>query len=45
MKVPIDMTYKPYNGWPIRLQFGTFNNGYGGVTSMYVDDVTLCTVP
>jgi hypothetical protein len=29
----------------IMIQFGTFNNGYGGVSSMYGDDVTLqvCT--
>ena len=26
---------------PIKLDFGTYNNGYGGVTAMYVDDVTL----
>ena len=35
-----------YIGWgTIMVQFGSFNNGYGGVTSMYVDDVTLevCT--
>lgn len=31
-----------YIGWgTIMVQFGSFNNGYGGVTSMYVDDVTL----
>lgn len=30
-------------GFPIRLQFGTFNNGYSGVTSMFVDDVSLVT--
>jgi hypothetical protein len=40
-----DLSYKPYKGWPIRLQFGTYNNGWGGITSMFVDDVTLCTVP
>ena len=35
-----------YIGWyPIKLHFGTYNNGYGGVSAMYVDDVTLevCT--
>ena len=35
-----------YVGWGwIQVQFGTFNNGYGGTSSMYVDDVTLevCT--
>lgn len=31
-----------YIGWgPIKIHFGTYNNGYGGVTAMYVDDVTL----
>ena len=31
-----------YIGWgEIMIQFGTFNNGYGGVSAMYVDDVTL----
>ena len=35
-----------YIGWyPIKLHFGTYNNGYGGISAMYVDDVTLevCT--
>lgn len=37
----------PYVGWTIRLQWGTYNNGYSGVTSMYVDDVSLgaCVLP
>jgi hypothetical protein len=26
---------------PIKIHFGTYNNGYGGVSAMYVDDVTL----
>ena len=31
-----------YRGWgPIKIHFGTYNNGYGGITAMYVDDVTL----
>jgi hypothetical protein len=31
-----------YRGWgPIKIHFGTYNNGYGGKTAMYVDDVTL----
>ena len=31
-----------YIGWyPIKIHFGTYNNGYGGISSMYVDDVTL----
>ena len=34
-----------YKGRTIRVQFGTFNDGYynQGITSMYVDDVTLDT--
>jgi hypothetical protein len=35
-----------YIGWyPIKIHFGTYNNGYGGITAMYVDDVNLevCT--
>jgi len=31
--------------YPIRLQFGTYNNGWNGITSMFVDDVILCTAP
>ncbi len=31
----------PYAAQTIRLQFGTFNNGHDGVTSMFVDDVSL----
>lgn len=29
----------------IKIQFGTYNNGYGGMSAMYVDDVTMeqCT--
>ena len=34
-----DLSY--YRGWTINLQWGTYNNGWGGVTSMYVDDVML----
>lgn len=30
-----------YIGSTIKLQFGTFNDGLGGVSSMYVDDVSL----
>jgi hypothetical protein len=36
---------KGYAGKKIRLQFGTFNNGTGGITSMYVDDMTLTLCP
>lgn len=32
-------------GQSIRLHFGTYNNGWNGITSMFVDDVTLCTKP
>jgi hypothetical protein len=35
----IDLT--KYQGQTFRLYFGTFNNGDGGVTGMYVDDVSL----
>jgi hypothetical protein len=34
-----------YTGTTIMLQWGTFNNGTGGITSMYVDDVTLQVCP
>ncbi|OGO33967.1 MAG: hypothetical protein A2Z16_15920 [Chloroflexi bacterium RBG_16_54_18] len=30
-----------YSGSTIRVQFGTYNNGAGGVTAMYVDDASL----
>lgn len=30
-----------YGDWLIRLQWGTFNNGAGAVTSMTIDDVSL----
>ena len=34
-----------YRGSTINLQFGTYNNGYDGVTAMWVDDVSLVTCP
>jgi hypothetical protein len=34
-----------YAGWTIMLQWGTYNNGTGGITSMYVDDVSLQSCP
>jgi hypothetical protein len=34
-----------YIGATIRLQFGVYNDGVGGITSMYVDDVTLQNCP
>jgi hypothetical protein len=30
-----------YRGQTIRLQFGTYNDGWGGITAMYADDVIL----
>jgi hypothetical protein len=32
---------KAFAGQTVKLYFGVFNNGYGGVVSMYVDDVSL----
>lgn len=32
-----------YKGQAIKLYFGVYNNGYYGVTAMFVDDVTLST--
>jgi hypothetical protein len=34
-----------YRGQTIMIEFGTFNNGWGGVSAMYIDDVELevCT--
>jgi hypothetical protein len=34
-----------YRGQTIMLQWGTFNNGTSGISSMYVDDVTLQACP
>jgi hypothetical protein len=34
-----------YAGQKIMLQWGTFNNGTDGITSMYVDDVTVQACP
>jgi hypothetical protein len=34
-----------YAGWTIMLQPGTYNDGYGGITSMYVDDMVLEVCP
>jgi hypothetical protein len=31
---------RAYRGWTILLQWGTYNDGGGGITAMYVDDVT-----
>ncbi|MCA9936452.1 MAG: carboxypeptidase regulatory-like domain-containing protein [Ardenticatenaceae bacterium] len=32
-----------FAGQNVRLYFGTYNNGYGGITGIYVDDVSLQT--
>ena len=39
----VDVT--SYAGQTIKLQYGVYNDGYGGVTAMYLDDVSLemCT--
>ncbi len=34
-----------YRGWTIILQWGTYNDGGGGISAMYVDDVTLQNCP
>ena len=34
-----------YRGWTVLLQWGTYNDGGGGITAMYVDDVTLQNCP
>jgi hypothetical protein len=34
-----------YKGDTIRIQFGTYNDGIGGVTVMYVDDVSVQVCP
>ena len=34
-----------YAGTTIRLQFGVYNDGFNGVTSMYVDDATMQVCP
>ena len=34
-----------YVGQPIRLQFGTYNDGIGGVSRTYVDDVSIQICP
>jgi hypothetical protein len=34
-----------YAGWAIMLQPGTYNDGIGGITSMFVDDMVLEVCP
>jgi hypothetical protein len=36
---------KNYAGQTIKVQFGTFNTGGGGITSMFVDNAVLLTCP
>jgi hypothetical protein len=35
----------PYAGQTVQLQFGTYNDGWGGPASMYIDDVSLQVCP
>jgi len=37
----VERSLMAYAGRTIYLQYGTFNNGFGGKTSMYVDDVSV----
>lgn len=39
--VAYDIDLLPFAGRAITLQFGVFNNGSGGLTAMYLDDVSL----
>jgi len=41
----IERDVRYLRGNSIRLHFGTFNNGWNGITAMFVDDVSLCTIP
>ncbi|HIQ06658.1 MAG TPA: hypothetical protein EYH31_13430 [Anaerolineae bacterium] len=34
-----------YAGSTVKVQFGTYNDRYGGITSMHVDDVSLLACP
>ncbi len=36
---------RPYAGQHLRLQFGTYNNGSGGISRTFVDDVSLRICP
>ena len=36
-----DYDLLPYAGSTVRLQYGVYNDGYGGVCAMYLDDVSL----
>ncbi|MFZ6027571.1 MAG: carboxypeptidase regulatory-like domain-containing protein [Chloroflexota bacterium] len=41
----LDFDLSEYAGQIIKLQFGTYNDGYDGITAMYVDNVVLLTCP
>jgi hypothetical protein len=43
--MPLSFDLSDYAGMNVRIQFGTYNDGYDGITAMYVDDATLdiCT--
>jgi hypothetical protein len=41
----IILDIKEYVGRTIMLQWGTYNNGTGGISSMFVDDVSLQACP
>lgn len=41
----VSFSLKKYAGSTIKLQWGTYNDGWGGVTSMFVDDVSLIACP
>ena len=36
-----EFSLKKFAGKTIKIQFGTYNDGYSGITSMYFDDVIL----
>jgi hypothetical protein len=40
-----EINVSEYRGSTIRLQWGVYNNGYDGVTTMWVDDVELTPCP
>lgn len=39
----LDLT--PFAGAPVRLQFGTYNNGTGGISRTFIDDASLANCP
>lgn len=41
----VSINLSKYAGHTIKLQWGTYNDGWGGVTSMFVDDVSLIACP